>query len=82
MKRLRKKENRMWISFVAGLFAVMLTVNIPLSQQRSMMAWWGSLYPRFCFVREVEENDVRAGEEGQEHRRKISFWLAKAFDRW
>ena len=34
-----------------------------------VVAWWGSLYPQFCF----SQTDQKP---------KISFWLAKAIERW
>ncbi len=39
------------------------------SHTPGVMAWWGSLYPQFCF----SQTDQKP---------KISFWLAKALERW
>jgi hypothetical protein len=48
-----------------------------------MTAWWGTLYPKFCFAQKEQENSAgQAKEEGEEtySRPKISFYLAKFFD--
>lgn len=41
-------------------------------RQPRLYAWWGSIYPEFCFEK-VEDN-------GENKPVKISFWLAKALD--
>ena len=40
----------------------------------AVTAWWGTLYPKFCFSQFPEEN------KGQKDDIKISFWLAQALD--
>lgn len=41
-------------------------------RQPEFYAWWGSIYPEFCFEK-VEKNEENKPV-------KISFWLAKALD--
>ena len=43
-------------------------------EQAAVTAWWGTLYPKFCFSQFPEEN------KGQKDDIKISFWLAQALD--
>lgn len=43
-------------------------------EQTAVTAWWGTLYPKFCFSQFPEEN------KGQKDDIKISFWLAQALD--
>ena len=43
-------------------------------RQPQFYAWWGTLYPKFCFSQFPEEN------KGQKDDIKISFWLAQALD--
>ena len=42
------------------------------SRQPQVYAWWGTIYPEFCFEK-VEDN-------GENKPVKISFWLAQALD--
>lgn len=47
------------------------------------LAWWGTLYPKFCFADGVGENAEEKGGENTwnlGNSLKISFWLAKAFE--
>lgn len=60
------------LSIVTGLLAALLVTGVNGDfRQSSVTAWWGSLYPSFCF------SEVDRSEQP-----KISFWLAKAFERW
>ena len=45
-------------------------------QQERLTAWWGTLYPEFCYS-QLPEN---AGETGGKPKVKISFWLAHVLD--
>ena len=54
---LRNRKYRIQVAIVAGRTAP------------GVVAWWGSLYPQFCF----SQTDQKP---------KISFWLAKAIERW
>lgn len=67
---MRNRKHRMQVSVLAGLLAiVLLGGSVPEQRNPGVMAWWGSLYPQFCFSQ-------------TDHRPKISFWLAKALERW
>lgn len=46
--------------------------NLASSRQPQVYAWWGTIYPEFCFEK-VEDN-------GENKPVKISFWLAQALD--
>ena len=43
-------------------------------RQPQFYAWWGTIYPEFCFE--------KAEDNGENKPVKISFWLAKAIERW
>jgi hypothetical protein len=54
-----------------------------ISAYSGTTAWWGTLYPKFCFAQKEQENSAgQAKEEGEEtySQPKISFYLAKFFD--
>lgn len=76
------KKRRIIISVMAGMLAAVLTAGGPeLSAHRNIVAWWGSIYPEFCFSRLPEENDRRKEDvETKDRRPEISFWLAKALN--
>ena len=64
------RKRRMQVSILAGLLAVSLLGSTASGRTApGVMAWWGSLYPQFCF----SDTDQKP---------KISFWLAKALERW
>lgn len=68
--------------------AVLLTVVLAVqflvparAQEPALMTWWGTLYPGFCFgTSEIISDTENKCESSKEHKVKISFWLAKAFD--
>ena len=67
---LRNRKHREQASILAGMLALALLGGSVLgSHTPGVMAWWGSLYPQFCF----SQTDQKP---------KISFWLAKALERW
>lgn len=72
------KKERIRISILAGMLAVILFNGSYGGNQHNMVAWWGTIYPRFCFAEETEKEEDAATDT----RPKISFWLAKALDRW
>ena len=53
------------------LTLVFTVPSVPAAENKMISAWWGTMYPRFCF-QEVKE-------EKQEER-KVTFWLAKVLD--
>lgn len=67
---LRNRKYRVQASILAGMLALaLLGGSVSGSHTPGVMAWWGSLYPQFCF----SQTDQKP---------KISFWLAKALERW
>lgn len=80
MEWLKNKIHRFAVSILTGMVAVLLACGsggdkcIP-----EITAWWGVLYPGFCFSGKKAEIDKN--EEAKEQVDiKISFWLAKALD--
>ncbi|MBU5482092.1 hypothetical protein [Blautia sp. MSJ-19] len=84
MKRLKKAEHRFFLSVLMGMVAGTLLIGYPTGTgQGNVLAWWGSIYPEFCFSEKVETGDDFGVEKNQTVQKpKISFWLAKAFERW
>lgn len=92
MEWMKNTENRIMISLLAGLLAVVLLAGEPGAEKISaeapyVYAWWGTLFPEFCFeegeYREEEKNipeEEADSAKAQRPRRKISFWLAKVLD--
>ena len=67
---LRNRKHRVQASILAGMLALaLLGGSVPGSHTPGVMAWWGRLYPQFCF----SQTDQKP---------KISFWLAKDLERW
>ena len=81
MDWLRNWKKRLLLSVMAGMLAVTLlcggTKNV---EDSGIMAWWGTLYPQFCF----EDTHTAADnyENTVKQPPKLSFWLAKALERW
>ena len=84
-KRFRKKAT---VALIMGTVGVFLVGTLPgisgrvqkiaekRQEQTAVTAWWGTLYPKFCFSQFPEENNEKKDDI------KISFWLAKAIERW
>ncbi len=67
---LGNRKYRVQAAIVAGLLAFrFLEAAVSGRTAPGVVAWWGSLYPQFCF----SQTDQKP---------KISFWLAKAIERW
>lgn len=82
MREMYKSENRWILSVITAILAVSLLGGVMrYSPGGDMMAWWGSIYPEFCF-QEVNNETENDEQNTSEHRPKISFWLAKALERW
>lgn len=82
MNYLRDRKNRLAVSVLAAVLAAFLTVSAPgRGGEPRVLAWWGTLYPEFCFSKGEELEEVEMdGHEDQGRRVKISFWLAKALN--
>ena len=90
-KKLRRKLS--FVLFVAAVGVLMMRAMPGMSgkiakiaerrqEQTAVTAWWGTLYPKFCFSQFPEENKGQNDVEKfpSEQRPKISFWLAQALD--
>ena len=77
MNWLRNWKKRLLLAVFSGMLAVTLLFgNTKNVEDSSIMAWWGTLYPQFCFERGINyENTVKQPP-------KLSFRLAKALERW
>lgn len=76
MNYIRNKKNRLLLSVLIAALAAFLTVSAPnVSGKQSVLAWWGTLYPEFCFVKTEDSDDISPRSHV-----KISFWLAKALN--
>lgn len=80
MKWFYNKKNRIGMSVLSGILAaVILSGALQYDPGQRTLAWWGVMYPQFCFAEKQEEPIME--KDGEKHPRvKISFWLAKAFD--
>lgn len=82
MKQIYKKENRILLSIITGMIVISLLCGIQWrGSQKNILAWWGSIYPEFCFS-EWDQYGCDVEKFPSEQRPKISFWLAKAIERW
>lgn len=74
MNYLKSKKHRFYIALVAAMLTALLAAALPaerLSEPHAgtpALAWWGSMYPEFCFAEKPEEEGVKI---------KTSFWLAE-----
>ena len=51
MKQIYKKENRILLSMITGMIVISLLCGIQWrGSQKNVLAWWGSIYPEFCFT--------------------------------
>lgn len=71
------------VTLAAGMVGVLLAETVPArvlkivenrQEQTAVTAWWGTLYPKFCFSQLPAENKEKKDDI------KISFWLAQALD--
>ena len=78
----KKRQRRLVLSLAAGLVGTFLVNAVPerteyteniYREQAQITAWWGSLYPKFCFAEKPENTKEKV---------KISFWLAQVLDWW
>lgn len=76
----KKRQRRLVLSLAAGLVGAFLVNAVPerteyteniYREQAQITAWWGSLYPKFCFAEKPENIKEKV---------KISFWLAQVLD--
>lgn len=78
---LKKRKNRIILSAAAGIMAAVLSAGGFRLPDTAAQAWWGSIYPDFCFARPLQtEEENKEKDQTAENKVKISFWLAKALD--
>lgn len=74
MNDLKNKKHRFYIALAAAGLAFFLAAAFPAehlpepSAGTPALAWWGSIYPEFCFAEKPEEEGVKI---------KTSFWLVE-----
>lgn len=76
---LRDRKKRIFISLLAGAAGAVLAAGgftIPVGTGAA--AWWGTMYPEFCFSDSGDREED--GDGAENNRPRISFWLAKALD--
>lgn len=73
-------KRRIGMSALAGMLAAMiLSGALQYDPGQKVLAWWGVMYPEFCFA-EKQEEPIKEKDREKHPRVKISFWLAKALD--
>lgn len=84
IKWIKKRTNRLLISIMIAFAAVFLAAGNPFSArlETPVTAWWGTMYPGFCFSEKPEEACFFEDSlnTASAPKRKISFWLAKALN--
>ncbi len=55
MTWLRNRNKRLWVSLLAGVLCTALLagepeMTEPRRREPALTAWWGTLYPGFCFA--------------------------------
>lgn len=70
MEWLKNRKNRLLVSILAAMAAAILVAGgTGYGHGSRPLAWWGTMYPEFCFAGGKEEES-----------RKIGFWLAEVLD--
>lgn len=82
MNWLKDRKYKITVSLIAGLAAALLAAGIPGQIEKNhTLAWWGVMYPKFCFAQPAEESEMEDDRSpGAGRKVKVSFWLAKALD--
>lgn len=71
MSGLRKIKYHVFAALLSAALIFPVTGNERESQK--LMAWWGTIYPQFCFVENPDGNEKEA-------KPKIHFWLMETFE--
>lgn len=75
MKWLRNVKNRILVSVIVGILSCILILGSDSpgnTEERMPLAWWGILYPKYCFMQMEEKVEEK----------KISFWFAKTLRKY
>lgn len=73
MKQKRKNQKRKKRFIIAVLFSAVLFVCQPEETiNRSVLGWWGILYPEQCFMERPSADAVP----------RIRFWFAETLEKW
>lgn len=78
LNKIRNRKLRLKLSVTAGILTVMIAGGNMKTDRSMMLGWWGTLYPKFCFGKEYTEGKTQEKYD----KPKVSFWLAKALERW
>lgn len=78
MNFIRDIKKRIFTSGVIGMLICVLMSGV--FDQKMPLAWWGILYPEYCFMEVNTNKDEIEQERNTPEKIKISFWLAKVFD--
>lgn len=79
---LKNRGNRLMVSLLAGLAGAVLLAGMPaVKEPGGMMAWWGTMYPKFCFAEMPEEDadeSTAVDEDGTRGREmKTTLWIVE-----
>lgn len=91
MEWFRDRKKRLYIAALAGMAAAVLTAGRPDGGKQpesaatiadrtdtGLLAWWGTMYPRFCFSEIPGEEETGQIKDGNREV-KISFWIERWF---
>ena len=81
MKQIYKKENRILLSMITGMIVISLLCGIQWRDRRKMFWHGGAVFIRSS----VFQNGISMAAMSKNFHQtepKISFWLAKAIERW
>lgn len=72
MEWIRDKRKRIFTSLAAGAVAAVLMGGVQFTKGSSLTAWWGTMYPRFCFAEQEKPAENGRGELPEV---RLTFWL-------
>lgn len=73
MSYLRKIQYHIAASILAA--ALLFPTAENLNKNPNILAWWGTIYPQFCFIDKPEATDKPAPKP------KLHFWLAETIEK-
>lgn len=69
MDLIRNIKKRIFMSSVIGMFVCVLMLGE--FEQRMSLAWWGFLYPEYCFM-EVSESEFEIEQENRDINKNVN----------